>query len=423
MVRRRFISRSNSLVGIPISKLGECIDYLKELLGNDWVSDETRSHRAWCQKYSIPIFWNFRPPNTNPLIPMFTAFDDWYGNSKKSKPPAMVIDLASIAGAISYFEPYWSSLKTGVGSEHIKSYLRNTETCRGMIYELTSAFHYVRAGATPVTPLFLNPYQTGKADILITWQGVEIEVHCKSKIPGAGHIHADLFDYLAGCSLAYFNKSTDKSIWLKLICDDVLRKDDIECVRERINSLIQIGLVGDFPLCENQYILRIREIEIPPKGITVREIQKLQKPMYRAILADNSLSLVAGHGYYKVCVFDVTSRKRPRTASSLKDSIKKAIEQVTGNRPSIVTIHFHNPMDWEESNKSVVFMFFLEQQLKTRRGKNVGVLVLTGEPLTRERWTGHVYERSLPAIWFINPHANPQVQLPASFQLSFKQTS
>jgi hypothetical protein len=419
MAKRWFVSHSNSPVRIPMSKLGECIDYLKNLLGNEWVSDETRSYRAWSGKHSIPIVWNFRPPNTNLLIPMFAAFDDWCENTKKSKPPAMVIDLASIAGAISYFEPYWSSFKKGAGSKRIKSYLSNTETCRGIIYELTSALHYVRAGATPVTPLFMNPYQT---DILITWQGVEIEVHCKSKVPGAGHIHADLFDYLAGCSLAYFNKSTDRSIWLKLICDDILRKDDCECLRERIGNLIQIGLVGDFPLCENHYVLRIREIEIPHNGITVSEIQKLKKPMYRAILADNSLSLIAGHRCYKVCVFDVVSRKRPRAASSLKDSIRQAAERVSGNRPSIVTIHFHDPMDWEEANKLLVFKVFLEQQLKTRRGKNVGALVLTGEPLAGERWTGHVYERSLPYIWFPNPHANPQVQLPANFQLSVNQT-
>ena len=406
-----------------MSKLGESIDYLKDLLGNDWVSRETQSYRAWCGKHSIPFAWNFRPPNTNSLIPMFTAFDDWYGNTKKSKPPALVIDLASIAGAISYFEPYWSSLETDVGREHIKSYLRNAETCRGMIYELTSAFHYVRAGATPVTPLFMNPLQLDKADILITWQEVEIEVHCKSKIPGAGNkIHADLFDYLAGCTLAYFHKSTRKSIWLKLICDDDLRKDDVEYLRERIDSLIQTGLVGDYPLCENRYVLRIREIKIPPHGITINEIKKLHKPMYRAILADDSLSLIVGHGYYKVCVFDAVSRKRPRVASSLKDSIKQAIKQVTGKRPSIVTVHFHDPMDWEVANKLAVFKIFLEQQLKTRRGKNVGALVLTGEPLTRDRWTGYVYERSLPAIWFFNAHSNLQVQLSATFQLSVSQT-
>lgn len=406
-----------------MSKLGECIDYLKDFLGSDWVAHETQSYRAWCGKHYIPIAWNFRPPNVNPLIPMFTAFDDWCGNTKKSKPPALVIDLASIAGAVSYFEPYWSSLKTDVGCKHIKSYLRNTETCRGMIYELTSAFHYVRAGANPVTPLFLNPLQPDKADILITWQGVEIEVHCKSKIPGAGNkIHADLFDYLAVCTLAYFHKSTTKSIWVKLICDDDLRKDDIEYLRERIDSLIQTGLVGDFPLYGDRYVLLIREIKIPPNGITVDEIKRLHKPMYRAILADNSLSLIAGHSYYKICVFDAVSRKRPRVASSLKDSIRQAIKQVTGNRPSIVTVHFHDRMDWELANKLVVFKVFLAQQLTTRRGKNVGALVLTGEPLTGERWTGQVYERSLPAIWFLNPCTNPPIQLPASFQQAVSQT-
>jgi len=292
-----------------------------------------------------------------------------------------------------------------------------------MIYELTSAFHYVRAGATPVTPLFMNPHQTDKADIIITWQKVEIEVHCKSKIPGAGQkIHADFFDYLAGCTLVHFSELTTRSLWLKLICNDELRREDLEYLLERIKGLIQTGLVGDYALCENRYTLGIREIQIPPGGITVGEIEKLHKPMYRAILADNTLSVLAGRGYDRVSVFDAVSRKRPRVASSLKDSIKQAIKQVTGKRPSIVTVHFHDPMDWEVAGKLAGFKIFLEQQLKARRGKNVGALVLTGEPLTTERWTGHVFERSLPAIWFLNPYANPQVQLPASFQLLINQT-
>ena len=275
-----------------MSKLGECIDYLRNLLDTEWVAHETQSYRAWCGKHYIPIAWNIRPPDANPLIPMFTIFDDWFGSNKKSKPPALVVDLASIAGYISYFEPYWSSSKADVGREHIKSYLRNAATCRGMVYELTSAFHYVRAEATLVTPLFLNPLQPDKADILITWQGVEIEIHCKSKIPGAGNkIHADLFDYLAGCTLAYFYKSTPKSIWLKLICDDDLKKDDIEYIRERIDSLLQTGLVGDFPLCGKRYVLGIKEIRIPPQGITVDEMKKLYKPKYRAINADSGSGL------------------------------------------------------------------------------------------------------------------------------------
>jgi hypothetical protein len=79
-------------------------------------------------------------------------------------------------------------------------------------------------------------------------------------------------------------------------------------------------------------------------------------------------------------------------------------------------------MDWELANKLVVFKDFLAQQLATRRGKNVGALVLTGEPLTRERLMGGTYERSLPAIWFLNPYANTRIQLPANFWQSVSQT-
>lgn len=413
-----FESRPDHPYGLPISKLGDCIDYLRDILGDGWVLNEIQSYRDWCKNYSIPLIWNFRNLETNPLIPMFTVFEDWRSDIKKPKPPAIVIDLATIAGAVSYFEPYWSSLVKDVGKNHIRFSMRNPQTCRGIIYELTTAFHYVRAGATPVTPLFMGPAKTDKADILITWQDVEIEVHCKTKIPGAGQKIPELFDYLAGCTLGFFKNLTGKSLQVKLVCNDELKREDVYYILERIRNLIRSGLVGNYPICDNRYLLRIREIMIPPGGITVSEVEKLYKPMYRAILADNALSMLPGHGYYRLSVFDGISRRRPRVASSLKDSIKQAIKQVTGKRPSIVTIHFYDKMDWEVANKLEGFKRFLEQQLTTRKGKDVGVLVLTGEPLTTERWTGHVYERSLPAIWFINSHVNPSVRLPTDFKVS-----
>jgi len=348
----------------------------------------------------------------NMLIPMFTIFEDWWGKTTKPKPPAVVIDLATIAGEISYFEPYWSSLKAGAGKKHIRSNMRNPETCRGMIFELTTAFHYVRAGANPVTPLFMRPDH--KADIIITWQGEEIEVHCKSKIPGAGQkIHADLFDYLANCTLGYFSNLTGRSLKVKLVCNDELKREDIEYILERIKNLIQGDLVGDYPLCNNSYTLRISETRIPPGGITVGEVGKLHKPMYRAILADN----IIGGRYYKVSYFDAISRKRPKVASSLKESIKQAIRQVTGKRPSIIAIHFYDPMYWELADKLRGFTTFLEKILQQGRGKDVGVLILSGEPLSSERWTGQVYERRLQKRQYINPYANPSVRVPVSFKV------
>jgi len=411
-----FGTSSNYPFGVPISKLGEFIEYLKNLLGNEWVLNEIQSYREWCNNNSIQIFRNVHPPYTNMLIPMFTVFDDWWRQSKKPKPPAAVIDLVTIAAAISYFKPYWSSLKAGEGRNHISSNMKNPETCRGMIYELTTAFHYVRAGATPVTPLFMKPEH--EADILITWQDIEIEIHCKSKIPGAGQkIHADLFDYLAGYNLAYFRNLTNKSLHVKLICNNELESEDVDRILEKIKTLINIGLVGDYPICGNRYTLKIREIRIPPNGVPVSEVEKLHKPMYRAILADNALQTLPGYGYYRLSVFDAISRKRPRVASSLKDSIKQAIKQATGKRPSIIAIHFYDPMDWEVANKLRGFTLFLEKILQQGRGKNVGVLILSGEPLSSERWTGQVYERTLPKIQYINPYANPSVMIPANFKI------
>lgn len=419
MNKKWLVSRPGYPTGIPLSKLSESIYSLRDFLGYDCIKAQVQTYEVWRTEHSVETLWNHRPPSTNPLIPMFAVFEDWNSQGKTSgPPPTAVIDLATIAGNIFYFEPYWDQLSADIGRKHIKSNLMNTETCRGMLYELTSAFHYARAGATPVYPLFMNPDTTDKADILITWRGTEIEVHCKSKIPGAGQkIHADLFDYLAVCALSYYNRYIDKSIWVKLVCDNELKTKNIEYIRERIYNLIKIGLVGDFPLCRNQYVLQIKEIKIPKNGVTLSEINKLHKPMYRAILADGNPWPSSGDSYHKVCLFDAISRKRPKVASSLKASIREAKKQATGTRPSIITVHFYDPMHWELANKSVYFKAFLEQQLKTKAGTNIGALVLTGEPFTGERWTGHIFERSLPAIWFINPYANLKAKLPSDFQL------
>jgi len=420
MAKNWLIPSSDSPAAIPVSKLRESVVCLQDLLGHNWVQDQLRYYGSWRRDHSLPSLWNHRPPFTNPLLPMFNVVQDWDVLGKRSgRPPTAVIDLATIAGEIFYFESYWSSLPGDAGRKHIRSYLRNAETCRGMLYEAASAFHYVRAGASPVIPLFMNPNSSEKADILVTWEGATVEVHCKSKIPGSGQkIHADLFDYLAGCALAYFDKCARHSVWVKLICDDELRSADVEYLRERIHNLIQLGLVGDYPLSDNRYVLQIKEIEIPRHGIPHGEILKLHKSMYRAILADDKLSVSGGGRYFKVCLFDAVSRKRPRVASSLRRSIREAKEQATGQRPSIVSVHFYDPMHWEEANRSASFKAFLEEQLKTPAGRNVGALALTGEPFTAERWTGHIFERSLPAIWFRNSYANPQVQLPSGFQLS-----
>jgi len=104
-------------------------------------------------------------------------------------------------------------------------------------------------------------------------------------------------------------------------------------------------------------------------------------------------------------------------SESLKKSIGLALKQVTGNRPSIVTVHFHDPMDWGMVIRLPAFKSFLDRQLETRQGKNVGALVLTGEPLSNDRWTGEVFQRNLPALWFRNPHSNPQVSLPPDFAI------
>ncbi len=81
-------------------------------------------------------------------------------------------------------------------------------------------------------------------------------------------------------------------------------------------------------------------------------------------------------------------------------------------------VHFYDPMHWETASKSGPLRAFLEQQLSTKAGRNIGALVLSGEPFTGERWTGHISERSLPAIWFMNPHASLKAKLPSDFLLS-----
>jgi len=412
-------------LSIPTSKIGKAIGELKELIGVSWVQNRVQKYRAWRQENSLeaPQFLFHREPDCNLLIPYFTLYEEWLmqgspHNWAAHKARAMR-DLASLAGSIFNFESFWSTIPNGQGKNHLTRSLQKAELCRGMLAQLLTVTHFVQVGAPRVIPCFMDPRPyADKSDILVTWDNKEIEVHCKSKIPGAGYlVPFDIFDYWAGCFLRdaeFF----DRSWYVKLKVSGKIGSPEAKEVRRRFQLWLANSVVLERYDVGDNIIATSKEIQIPSDGLTRQKVSQLErKPMYRAFSAWKGAS---NGNYYALSVFDMTFGVKPHPVRALSASLREAKKQTTGNRPAIASIHIFD--DWNLDDlllpQASGFQTWLLGSLGDEKGRNISAVVLTCEP-KHKPMSGVVGVKQYPALWVSNPQAR-QV-LPARLNPTPKQ--
>jgi len=314
-------------------------------------------------------------------------------------------DLASLAGSIFNFESFWSAIPNGQGKNHLTRSLQKTELCRGMLAQLLTVTHFVQVGAPRIIPCFMDPRPSAdKSDVLVTWDNTEIEVHCKSKIPGAGYlVPFDIFDYWAGCFLRdaeFFDRSWH--VRLEVSGKVGLRK--AEEVRRRFQQWLANSLVFEGYDVGDNIIATSKEIQIPSDGLTRQKVSQLaRKPKYRAFSAWKGAS---DGNYYALSVFDMTLGSKPRPVRALSASLREAKNQATGNRPAITSIHIFD--DWNLDDlllpEASGFQTWLLGSLGDERGRNLSAVVLTCEP-RHKPMSGILGVKEYPTLWISNPQA------------------
>ncbi len=407
-------------LSIPKSKIGTAVAELKNLIEVDgWLENGVNKYRAWRKDNSLedPQFLFHRQPDCRLLIPYFTVYEDWLAQGSPSDWPTekshALRELASVSASIFAFQSFWTTIPQGKGEKHIAKSLRKNELCRGMLAELLAATAFVQAGASRVVPCFMNPLPNeDKSDILMTWNGEDIEVHCKSKIPGAGYlVPFDVFDYWAGCFLRdtqFFNRSWH--IRLELSCDIGVRKAGE--LRVRFQDWLKSGLVFKNTEIEEGVSASVEEIQIPPNGLNKSAVSRLRsRPRFRAISAWNG---ARDGNYHALSVFDVAITRRPHPAHSLSASLREAKEQATGKRPAIAFIHIFDEWNLDDLllPQAASFRKWLLGSLGDKRGRNLSAMILTCEP-RHTPMSGMVGVKQYPMLLILNPQALHN--LPAGF--------
>jgi hypothetical protein len=328
-------------------------------------------------------------------------------------------DLASLSGSIFNFESFSSTIPSGQGKKHLTRSLQKTELCRGMLAQLVTVKHFAQAGAPRVIPCFMDPRPySDKSDILVTWDNKEIEVHCKSKIPGAGYlVPFDVFDYWAG---RFFRDTEffDRSWYVKLGVSGKIGFHKAKEVRRRFQLWLANSLLFEGYDIGDNIIANSKETQIPSDGLTRRKVSQLgRKPMYRAFSAWRGAS---NGNYYALSVFDMTFGPKPHPVRALSASLGAVKSQTTGNRPAIASIHIFD--DWNLDDlllpQAAGFQKWLLGSLGDERGRDISAVILTCEP-KHKRMSGMVGVKQYPALWVSNPQAR-QV-LPVGLTLTPKQ--
>lgn len=419
------VRRKSWPVAIPASKAGTALNELVDLIGRDWVTEKVGKYRAWKKDNSLntPQFLFHREPDCNPLIPDFSVALDYLSGSfsRKEAPEKYqaIRNLGNLAGSIFHFEKFWRAIPDGMGKKHISSTLKNKYSCRGMLAELVTAIHFVQCDADEVIPFFMDPrtYED-KTDILVKWKGVEIEVHCKSKIPGAGYaVPFDTFDYWAGCFLRdteFFRRN-----WhVKLEISSNTNFSQAKVMRHRIKQWLSSKLVFEKVSMDGKIVATSEEILIPPSGLSTQDVKKLsRKPRYRAFSARQGRQ---DGKYHAISVFDVVTTNIPRPASSLSNSLREIKRRLTGTRPVIASIHMFDTWDLGEllSPQMIGFQYWLNNTLSDENGEKISIFTLTCEQ-GRQPLTSIIGTQQNPALTLLNHNA--PLSVPESFLEAYKQ--
>jgi hypothetical protein len=328
-----------------------------------------------------------------------------------------VIDLGTVAGHIFHFESYWGKEPRSLGEDHIRHYLAgDSASFRGMLYEFATAYHFTNAGLDKVIPIFSRPDSADKADILLQRKYNIIEVHCKSKIAGAGSgIHWEDFEYLSGCVLAVLERATSDNRRIVLKCQSNLASSELPGILDKLRQLIHTGLLLEAPIIANRYTVKIESITMPPQGLNESEVSSVaDQKVHRGYLVGNPTLTSRGLTYKRVLIFDAVDSGGD-SLDSLRSSIHAAITQASGDRPSIITIHHYQPMHWELAVRSQKFRAFVASELTSENGSKVGGIAFTAEPPTANRLIEGMYQKSLPALLYRNSAAKKRCSLPADF--------
>ena len=389
------------------------VEWLSEFLGRGWVRRTLADFRGH------PYRAHFRV-NCHPLLPGLAAYDDWRASKAEAREmPEDAIEVARQSAHIQALKGCWDVRPHGKNKEYLRQRLKDRKDVDGALFELGVGYHHVVQGRS----VDIRSIRVRKGfDLLVQSNSRKAEIECKTSKRGAGRkIHHEDFEALVADLWSALEATQDICL-LDVLCDDRLRAQDIEKLSSAISQKLLAGHLGTLDLLEGRYRVNVEGIGRRSSPLSIEQAEAVVAP-YRAdqtrrphmLVALDSDSFGLPKPTISLSVLLCRSRKPDNVLRPLMAALSKASKQVSGTRPSLVSIHVPEPVDWSAMTpQSALARELYKHFQRYRRLDIVSGVAFSGLPIDISRRA--VLAGGTPAIFWANPCASHQ--LPDDFKPS-----
>lgn len=361
--------------------LGPSAPYVEGFLDPDWLREQLDEYERWGTDNSDPFLRRnllHRPMGFNLLGAAIWAARSWediYQGDQSFRPPMGPKRLLTIACSLAVLELHAGSQLDTDAREYLQQRLQASDQLWGVVHECNTFAHFIQKGFA-VQPFFLK--KASRKEIVIQWDGQEIPVQCKSKMPGAGRaISQESFTTLAGC-LAHDVKLSGQKLTVRIGSAGSVRPQDIDFLREQVRS----GVGGRSGPALVTTDTRTFTVKTEPLVATTTVAEA------RADLAKYGCHLTMGiwepetnsDAYEAVIVVGIDAEPEENPWDSLKASINDGAKQLQGGPPGIIAIHYPDPMNDFEQLRPGPAPMRVHIGLMLEALPHVGAVMLSSEP-------------------------------------------
>ena len=386
---------------VDIQDAPKYVEWLIDFLGRGWVRRSLADYRGH------PYRAHFRV-NCHPLMAGLAAYKDWRASKAGTdKMPNDAVEVARQSAHIQALKGSWDVGPQGNNREYLRQRLKGRKDVDGTLHELGLAYHHFVQGRS----VDIRSITERKGyDLLVRSDSSAVEIECKTTKRGAGRkIHHDDFAALVADLWSALEATQDISL-VDVLCDDRLRAQDIEKLSTTISQTLLAGQPGTFDLLEGRYRLNVEQIGRRTNPLSIEQAEAVVAP-YRAeqtrrphiLVAFDSDSFGLPRPTISLSVLVCQSTKPDNVLRPLMAALSRASKQVSGTRPSLVSIHVPEPMDWSMMTPQSVLGRDLYKLFSRPRLAAVSGVAFSGLPTEISR--REVLAGRTPAIFWSNPWA------------------
>ena len=355
--------------------------YVESFLDPDWLQKQLDEYERWGADESDPFLQRnllHRPIGFNMLAATIWAARSWediYREDRSFRPPMGPKRLLNIACSLAVLELHVGSQLDWAAREYLQQRLQASGQLWGVVHECNTFAEFIRKGFA-VEPYFLT--KGSRQEIVVRWEGHEIPVQCKCKIPGAGRaIPQESFMTLAG-ALARDVRSSGQKLIVRIGSTGPVRPQDVDFLRKQVGSGIGAGL-GPALVTNNSRAFTVKAY--PLTGTTTIADARAKLAEYGFLLTLGIWEPESkGNTFEAVVAVGIDADQDEPPWDSLKASIYDGAKQLRCGPPGIVAIHYPDPLnDFEQLRPgSEPIRFHIGRIVDTLQ--HVGAVRLSSEP-------------------------------------------